>query len=95
MDEGGGFVKSWVLKRISNIQHQCPMSKFEDEDEKDKGTDQLTLRASARDMYSVAAPRRCAPAQPPGSAAVPAAPVAASLCDACRRRVQRDGYTER
>jgi len=28
--EGKGF---GVLKRISNIQHECPMSKFEDEDE--------------------------------------------------------------
>ena len=36
MDEGGGFVKSWVLKRISNIQHQCPMSKFEDEGKGEK-----------------------------------------------------------
>ncbi|NLE67846.1 MAG: hypothetical protein GX608_10520 [Lentisphaerae bacterium] len=25
-----------VLKRISNIQHECPMSKFEDEDEDEK-----------------------------------------------------------
>ena len=32
--------------------------------------------------------------QPTRSAAVPAASVAASLCDALRRRVQRDGYTE-
>ena len=34
------------------------------------------------------------PSAPPGSAAVPASSVAASLCDALRRRVQRDGYTE-